>query len=183
MTLITGTIKDSGNVVISGEVWVQLDGPMADYSTNPISVLTSQVRKFPFTNGELSISLPESATKNITYFFQVWSANSLNSTGLSTYPIESFRAIVPNTASVEWADLAAPSGISSDTIDGSIARLASLLTSNQQYIDTLRGGPRLKGVFSNTQIYRVGDVANYGGTLWYYYSPNPASGNLSLIHI
>lgn len=181
MTLITGTIKDSGNVVMSGQVWVQLDGPLADYGTNPISVLTNQIRKFPFTGGNLSIDLPESATQNITYFFQVWSADSINSTGLSTYPIESFRAVVPNSATVQWADLAVPSGISSDTIDGSIARLASVLTSNQQYIDALTGGPRLKGAYSGATIYRVGDVAQYGGTLWYYYSQTPSSGKTPTI--
>lgn len=166
---------------MAGQVWVQLDGPLADYSTSPVSVLTNQISKFPFTSGNLSINLPESATQNITYFFQVWSANALNSTGLSTYPIDSFHAIVPNSVSVQWSDLAIPSGISSDTIDGSIARLASVLTSNQQYIDALTGGPRLKGTYSAATIYRVGDVAQYGGTLWYYYSTTPASDNTPTI--
>ena len=177
MTLITGTIKDSGNTVLSGEVWVQLDGPLADYGTSPVSVLTKEIRKIPFTGGVLSFTLPESSTQNITYFFQVWSANALNSSGLSTYPIDSFHAIVPNSVSVQWSDLSIPSGISSDTIDGSIARLAAVLTSNQQYVDALRGGPQLQGTYSGAAIYRVGDAVRYSGTIWYYYSMVPTSGN------
>lgn len=75
MTLITGTIKDSGgSPIASGILRVKLDAPLIDTSTNPDSLHTQEPREFTITNGALpTINLPESETQQVTYEFTLYS--------------------------------------------------------------------------------------------------------------
>jgi hypothetical protein len=75
MTLITGTIKDSGGLPIAtGILRVKLDAPLVDTSTTPDSLHTQAPREFAITNGALpAIDLPESGARQITYEFTLFS--------------------------------------------------------------------------------------------------------------
>jgi hypothetical protein len=70
MTLITGTLKDSGNQPLSGQLIVTLDYPLVDDGTVPDSLLTLEPHTFAIANGVMQIELPESQTKQTTYHFQ-----------------------------------------------------------------------------------------------------------------
>jgi hypothetical protein len=70
MTLITGTIKDSGGVALSGVLRVTLDAPLVDGSTTPDSVLVPETKEFTVVGGEISINLAQSQTSELTYRFE-----------------------------------------------------------------------------------------------------------------
>jgi hypothetical protein len=77
MTLITGTIKDSGGAALSGFLRVTLDAPLVDSSTAPDSLHVAETKDFPITAGAISISLPQSQTSELTYFFEFFSESTV----------------------------------------------------------------------------------------------------------
>ncbi len=210
MPTIVGIIEDSGGIGITGILRVSLDTPMVDTSSTPDGVMTVQARDFAIASGVVNISLAESQTQNLTYFFQFLTTTSSNSyyfgngtlyTGPFHFHIDgkwytgatntiasvllfqqintttnvaiAFHAIVPNIASVEFAALI-PTGITTDVLDSSLRRLAEILTSNVDYVEDLRGGPRWKGVYSAVVFYQSSDTVSYAGSSWLYINVNPA---------
>jgi hypothetical protein len=68
MTTITGTIRDSGNQLLSGKLVVTLDAQMVDPDTDDI--LTVEPRTFAIASGAVSLDLPQTATEQVTQRFQ-----------------------------------------------------------------------------------------------------------------
>lgn len=69
MTQIVGTLRDSANNLLSGQLQVTLDAPLVDTSTNPSSLLVASTYTATITNGAIAINLPQSQTSNLTYHF------------------------------------------------------------------------------------------------------------------
>jgi hypothetical protein len=213
MTAITGTIKDSGGVALSGRLRVTLDAPLIDSTTTPDTVYVAEPRDFTITSGAVSLALLESETSNVTYHFEFYSSESvtryyLQDGGLysgpkvlhtdsrwytgQTYTVDSlllseqaetietlvsdFRAIVPNQASVDYAQLL-PTGIAKDTLDTAIQRLAEILTTNLDYAQALRGGPRSRGTYNAATYYELDDMVELDGSSYIYINETPTAGN------
>jgi hypothetical protein len=77
VTIITGTIKNSGGSTINASLRVRLDAPLVDSSTTPPGILTAVPRVFTITAGALSIDLPQSETLNTTYWFQLFQTETV----------------------------------------------------------------------------------------------------------
>jgi hypothetical protein len=90
-------------------------------------------------------------------------------------PVLSFRAIVDNTDFVEFSSLI-PTGVSRDTLPTTVRQVAELLTSNADFVEALRGGPRFKGVYSSTTYYQRDDAVTYAGSSWVYIHLDPKVG-------
>jgi hypothetical protein len=86
-----------------------------------------------------------------------------------------FHAVVPNTMSVEFASLI-PSRISTDSLPRTVRSLAELLTTEADFVEALRGGPRFKGAYSSATYYQRDDAVTYGGSSWVYINADPAAG-------
>ncbi len=86
-----------------------------------------------------------------------------------------FHAVVPNVASVEFASLI-PTRISTDSLPTTIRQVAELLTSDPDFVEALRGGPRFKGNYASGTYYQRDDSVNYGGSSWVYINADPATG-------
>ncbi|MDM9583081.1 hypothetical protein [Nostoc sp. GT001] len=85
-----------------------------------------------------------------------------------------FHALVPNTSSVEFASLI-PTRISTDSLPRAVRQLAELLTTDADFVEALRGGPRFKGAYSSATYYQRDDSVTYGGSSWVYINPDPAA--------
>jgi hypothetical protein len=88
-----------------------------------------------------------------------------------------FHAQIPNLTTVEFARLV-PTGITRDTLDSSIARLAELLTTVTDYAERLRGGPFWQGSWSGGTLYRNGDAVSYQGSSWIFLNTAPQTGSI-----
>jgi microcystin-dependent protein len=86
-----------------------------------------------------------------------------------------FHAVVPNTSSVEFASLI-PSRVSTDSLPRTVRSLAELLTTDADFVEALRGGPRFKGAYSATTYYQRDDSVTYGGSSWVFVNADPATG-------
>lgn len=171
--IITGTLKNSGGIVLAGELWVQLDGQIIDETPAPDDIYTVKLHKFVITAGVVNITLPESETSQVTYHFRFFAANAENlETGLDDEPTIAFHSFVPNQAQVQFSELV-PTGVTKDTLDTAIARLARILTQTADYAEQLRGGPNAKGAWVATTYYRKGDLVSYGGSSWLYIYNQP----------
>lgn len=172
---ITGTIKDSGGVALDGQLWVELDLQIVDESPTPDDIYTTKIHKFTITAGVVNLNLAESETQRVSYRFRFFAANEDFDTGIDETPTFDFHALVPNLASVNLSELI-PTGITKDTLDTAIARLARVLTSNADFAEALRGGPNPMGAYSALTYYRSGDFVSYGGSGWLYINSDPAVG-------
>ncbi|WP_180267624.1 phage tail protein [Nostoc linckia] len=85
-----------------------------------------------------------------------------------------FHAVVPNTLSVEFASLI-PSRVSTDSLPRTVRSLAELLTTDADFVEALRGGPRFKGAYSAATYYQRDDSVTYGGSSWVYINADPAA--------
>jgi hypothetical protein len=83
-----------------------------------------------------------------------------------------FHAQVPNLSTVEFARLV-PTGVTRDTLDSSIARLAELLTTVDDYAERLRGGPEWQGAYNASTYYSYGQAVSYLGASWLFLNPDP----------
>jgi hypothetical protein len=213
MTLITGTIRNSAGVALSGRLRVTLDAPTVDLASAPDSVYTTQPHDYTITSGVVNISLLETETRSLTYHFEFYGASTrtdyyLQNGGLyggprhlwtdsnyytgaahtsesqllspQTNTIESlvldFHAEMPNTASWEFAALI-PTGISADTIDTSLRRLAEILTTDPLKVQALRGGPRPQGAYNPTVYYNRDDMVSLDGSSYVYIQTIATAGN------
>ncbi|MCC5644810.1 hypothetical protein LC607_18065 [Nostoc sp. CHAB 5824] len=86
-----------------------------------------------------------------------------------------FHAIMPNVASVEFASLI-PTRISTDSLPRTVRSLAELLTTDADFVEALRGGPRFKGAYSAATYYQRDDSVTYGGSSWVYINADPTAG-------
>lgn len=172
---IVGTLQDSGGQLLAGELWVQLDGSLVDVDTAPDVTLIPKLRRFTIVSGVININLHESETARVTYWIRFFAANVSNPSGLDDTASLDFHAFVPNLASVDISELV-PTGITTDSLDTAIARLARLLTTNQQFVTALRGGPRYLGNYNAATYYQRDDNVSYGGSSWTYISDTPAAG-------
>lgn len=172
---ITGTIRDSGDNLLNGELWVQLSQAIADVDTAPDSSILPRLFKFTITAGVVNISLRQSETYRTTYRFRFF-ASSGSPAVLDSDPSIDFYAYVPNQPTVEFSGLL-PTGIVADQRDTAIARLAQLLTTNQDYATALRGGPRYLGSYNAATVYGKDDCVAYAGSSWIWISNTPAAGS------
>lgn len=72
MTIIQATLRNSGGDTLSAKLRVTLDSPINVTSTSPHTTYTEQPKTFIITSGALSITIPESATSNTTYRFELF---------------------------------------------------------------------------------------------------------------
>ncbi|MBE9178659.1 hypothetical protein IQ268_08815 [Oculatella sp. LEGE 06141] len=179
---IKGTLQDSGGQLLAGQLWVQADSAVVNSSTTPHTTVLPRLYKFAIaaTASNLNINLHESETARVTYHFQFWATNAATETGLDNDPLIDFHAFVPNLASVDFSELI-PTGVSTDSLDTAIARLARLLTTNQQYAAALRGGPRYLGEYNAATHYQLDDCVSYAGSSWIWISATPAAGQTPAI--
>ncbi len=89
-------------------------------------------------------------------------------------PVLEFRAVVPNLTSVEFASLI-PTGIARDTLPTTVRQIAELITSDADYVESLRGGPRFKGEYLAATYYQRDDAVTYAGSSWVYINTDPAN--------
>ena len=132
---IRGTIVDSGGEVLSGELRVLLDTQLTDIDTDPDTVIVSRESPFVINNGIVDINLHESEIQQITYLFEFWPYAGTD-TGFDNNPVISFRAMVPNQPTEEFGNLI-PTGITTDTLDSAIARMARIIINDASLLDTL----------------------------------------------
>lgn len=167
--------------MLTGELWVQLDQAIVDIDTTPDSTILPRLFKFAIAAGSVNISLRESETHQVTYRFQFWAQASAGPPAvLDSEPSIDFHAYVPNLASCDFADLL-PTSIVADLRDTAIARLARLLTANQQFAAALRGGPRYLGAYNAATYYQLDDCVSYGGSSWIWVNPTPAAASTPAI--
>jgi hypothetical protein len=125
---LSGTLKDSGNTVLSGKMIVTLDINIEDQSTNPDSLLLVQPKEYIITNGTVSIPLVETETKQATYYFQFY---RLISVGVyDTKTLFDFHAIIPDVASVEIASLSKETGITTTNLSTGALKVANEILTN-----------------------------------------------------
>lgn len=167
MTLITGILADSGNLPANGTLRVTLDSLLVDDSQSPDVTLTQQLHNFAIANGVINLNLPESETSLITYRFEFYP------TGQTTSVMD-FRARVPNVVDIEFSQLV-PTGLTTDTLDTSIRRLAQIITQDPNYRTAIQS-PKFKGNYSPTTVYKPGDAVNSGIHTWVWYNDAPGSG-------
>ncbi|MBH8566701.1 tail fiber protein [Nostoc sp. CENA67] len=96
-------------------------------------------------------------------------------TGNDVSVVMDFHAIIPNVASVEFADLI-PTRISTDSLPRTVRAIAELLTSDPDFVEALRGGPRFRGAYAAATYYQRDDAVTYGGSSWVYINSDPAAG-------
>lgn len=133
---------------------------------------------FYFQNGDLYTGPSHKHTDNLYYTGDTHTSESQLLSRVETQspvPIFDFRAIVPNVPEVEFSALL-PTGITTDVLDSSIRRLASLLTSNTDYVEALRGGPKFRGNYISTTYYQRDDAVAYNGASWIYLADKPVAG-------
>lgn len=136
--------------------------------------------RYQFENGEFYDGLTHLHTDGQYYTGPVHTANSVLLYRISDVReviYSDFYAQVPNVTTIELSQLV-PTGITRDVLDTSIARLAELLTGNEQYVNELRGGPRWQGDFSEFVVYRRDDAVAYQGSSWLYISATPAANEI-----
>lgn len=173
---IVGRILNSGGIPLTGELHISLDGQIVDETPVPDDIYTIKLHKFVITAGVVNITIAESETSQVTYHFRFFAANALNlETGLDDDPTLDFHAFVPNQNSVELSEMV-PTGVTKDTLDTAIARIARILSQTSIYREALRGGPNPKGLWNSAVFYRDGDFVGYGGSGWLYIHPDPAAG-------
>lgn len=85
-----------------------------------------------------------------------------------------FHAIIPNTSSVEFADLI-PTRIATDSLPRTVRAVAELLTADADFVEALRGGPRFQGAYSAATYYQRDDAVTYAGSSWVYINTDPAA--------
>lgn len=95
-------------------------------------------------------------------------------------PVMDFHAVVPNVASVEFDDLL-PTGIARDTLPTTVRQVAELITTDADYVQAVRGGPRFQGAYSAVTFYKRDDAVNYAGSSWVYLHPDPKAGQVPSI--
>lgn len=209
MTNIVGLQKASGETLLDGILRVVLDTPIVDRTTTPDSIHSAIVENYIVTAGVVNINLPQSATYNVTYYFQFITLENITTYYLpngeqyngvthifsgqyytgATQTIASilltliqsqtekivddFHAIVPNVASIEYADLQ-QTGITTDTLDTSLRRLVEILQGDEDFIQSIR--PRQFGAWNSLQFYRYTDTVTYAGSSWTWISLSPGSG-------
>ena len=72
MPTIQATLRNSGGDTLTGKLRVTLDSPINVTSTSPHTTYTEDPKTFTITSGALSIVLPETATSNTTYRFELF---------------------------------------------------------------------------------------------------------------
>jgi hypothetical protein len=168
MVQVTATLCDSGNQPLNGTLTITLDGLLVNDTTSPDRILTLAPRTLAITNGVVAVDLPESETTSVTYRFQFVPTGG-------TTPVLDFHAKVPNQAAVDLSELV-PTGLTTDTLDTGIRRVAQVLTSVEVYRQALMGGPRFRGNYSATTWYINGDAVNYNSATWVWADSNPGQG-------
>lgn len=126
MTSIIGNLADSGLSAFNAKLYVTLDGTIV-IDTTPKTILVPKTKIIDIAGGQINFALDESETDNVTYSFVLYEFANNN---IVEPPILSFRAIVPNESSVDFADLV-PTGFVNSQIDSGARRIAKLIISNE----------------------------------------------------
>lgn len=71
MTIIQGTLRNSGGGLLTGTLTATLAAPIVNRSTVPDTTHIPQPVTSAITNGVVNVDLPESETSNVTYRIQV----------------------------------------------------------------------------------------------------------------
>ncbi|NJR37748.1 MAG: hypothetical protein HC781_01580 [Leptolyngbyaceae cyanobacterium CSU_1_4] len=175
--LLTGEPRDFA--IANGVVNIDLVESQTKNLTYHIQFLTStSSTSYYFANGGLYTGPTHYHTDSQWYTGAVHTTNSEllfpQVESRSTVLLD-FHAVVPSINSVGFSALV-PTGIATDILDTSLRRLAEILVTNVDYVETLRGGPRWKGDYNTATYYQQADTVAYAGSGWFYNNPNPAAG-------
>jgi hypothetical protein len=196
-TRITGLIKNSAGVELSGKLKITLDFPITDRNTIPHSTYATETEIFEVIDGVVDIELKETQTLKSTYRFEFYlvseienfyteeGANYLGPTHLhegnyytgnfhtdsSTLlfrqlseqerSIIDFHAQIPPVSEIYFSDLL-PTGISSNVLDTSIARLAQELATNPKLLERIASGVTNASNIDSTPVGQVEAVTVQG---------------------
>ena len=162
---ITGTIKDTGGSPVSGKLVITLDANLNEQTTNPDSIWTRVPKEYIITAGVIDdpnvvspvgIGLLESATQEVTYFFQFF---RLISVGIyDTKALIDFHEIIPDVAQVEFNSLAQETGITTTNLSTGAIKVAREILTN----------PVLSSlIFYSSQIFKsiTKPVSNINGSI------------------
>jgi len=168
MVLITGQLRDSGNLPLSGILEVSLSETMI---VPPSSVLTRRVFTSSVVNGVVNLNLESSEVQQQSYLFEFYTVD-----GTTRNYLLSFNAIIPATALEINFNSLLPTSITSDILDTSINRLADLITSNPVYSARVKAGFNGRGSFELNSLYYYNDVVTFDGSSHAFISKEPATG-------
>lgn len=197
LTRITGLIKNSGGVPLSGRLKVTLDFPLIDKNTIPHSTHTTETEVYEVTEGYVDFSLKETQTLNSTYHFQFFLVQNFETffiesgaiyvgpkhifegeyytgsfhtsksvllfreVGESEKLIIDFHAQIPPVSEIYFSNLL-PTGISSNILDTSIARLAQELATNPELVAQIATNFTNAANIASTPVGQVNAVTVQG---------------------
>lgn len=174
MTQIIGKLLDSANAVVTGKLQVTLSGNLIDTNTSPNNIQIPKPSIFDVTNGVINFSLHESETSKVTYLFEFFLLDT--NSNLITPAILSFYAIIPNIATVQFANLV-PTGMVNDALDTGSLRIAKIIA-NDPALSANIGGPFPKGDFNINTSYKYRDLVSYMNRTYISKSVNNITGIL-----
>lgn len=196
-TRITGLIKNSAGMELSGKLKITLDFPITDRNTIPHSTHTTETEIFEVTDGVVDIELKETQTLKSTYRFEFYLVSEIENfyteeganyfgpthlhegnyytgdfhTDSSTLlfrqlseqerSIIDFHAQIPPVSEIYFSDLL-PTGISSNVLDTSIARLAQELATNPELLEQIASGVTNASNIDSTPVGQVEAVTVQG---------------------
>ena len=150
MANLIGLIANAAGTGLTGTLTATLTSNVI-IDVTPFSILTTRGAVFAITDGDVDITLPESATDGVPYRFVF-----TPSTPSDSDPLLDFLAIVPNVGTVELA-LLVPTGITQSSLDTGALRVAAVLASNAQTAQVLKQsilhGAELVGITATTTFY------------------------------
>lgn len=164
MTLITGKLKDSGDLPYGGKITAVADAPFI--------VSDGLITQKPYSSlipntGVINFTLPESETSEVTYTFTVTDTDD-------NLVIPVFHAIVPNDIEVNFWELL-PVPVQSDVLPAGLRRLAQIIATTPEYKNQITAfNPR--GDYDATVFYVERDLVELDGSSYLYTSPIMTKG-------
>lgn len=184
MSLVTinAVFKKPGDIAQTGKLRVSLSYPLKDETT----IYTTEATDFPLVSGAVTFQLRNTDISQVPYLFQLVKTVTLTPTPPDEgepFDVEEivwqFEALVPYSATpIDLSDLFEETGIAKDYRDQSVLNLVRYLSYSQPFIDSI--GQRLfkhQGAWSNTAIYRYGNLVSNSGHTYMYVGIDPTSGN------
>lgn len=162
MTLINVDIEDSGKQPLVGYIQVTLDYRLNTTSGRSLQAVS---KKYPLdVNGQTVLDLEPSLSARVTYYFEVYRSVTVNSVTVDTL-VDSFHALVPDSLTpILWTELSRQTGITKDDMDASLMSVVRrLLVSNDFWIGVGQNTFKVKGEYSSTAYYSIGDIVSFNG--------------------
>lgn len=171
MTLITGTIKDSGNNPLNGRLVITANNIISSGS----NLILQEPSIYTVTNGVVNVELASTDISNISYKFSVQVLRPTNEND-EWFEIYSFNSTVPNVTSVDFTSLIA-TDYTPDQLDTGKFAIARILATNETYAASLRFRPSYRGEYKSNVIYKIDDIVVNNGSSFIYINPAQSFNN------